>query len=147
MLARLARWLRLAGLDVIADPSIGGAEMLKRARAGNRILLTRDKRLRTASDVIFLETDLVREQLREVIRRFAVDPIARAFTRCSRCNLLLAPVDRELVSRRVPAYVFTHNDHFAECIGCGRIYWRETHQNRIAAVLESMKPPSHEGTE
>ncbi|MDB5108840.1 MAG: hypothetical protein JWM69_1781, partial [Candidatus Binatus sp.] len=50
MLMRLARWLRLLGADVITDASIGGADLLKRARLEGRILLTRDKRLRTAAD-------------------------------------------------------------------------------------------------
>jgi uncharacterized protein with PIN domain len=144
MLMRLARWLRLAGLDVIADGSIGGAELLKRARAENRILLTRDKRLRTATDVFLLESNDLREQLRLVLSHFAIDPIERAFTRCSRCNTALVTIARELVSRRVPPYVFASIDQFAECLGCGRIYWPETHQNRIAALLKSLQPPRHD---
>ncbi|MDO8433476.1 MAG: Mut7-C RNAse domain-containing protein [Candidatus Binatus sp.] len=146
MLMRLARWLRLAGADVIADDSIDGAGLLRRARIENRILLTRDKRLRTASDVFFVESNDLREQLRGVLGHFAIDPTAHAFTRCSRCNAVLAPVERELVSRRVPPYVFASHDRFAECLSCGRIYWPETHQNRIAVILESMKPLSHGGT-
>ena len=50
MLARLARWLRLLGADVLFDPSVGGAELLARARSEGRVTLTRDKRLRTAPD-------------------------------------------------------------------------------------------------
>jgi uncharacterized protein with PIN domain len=148
MLLRLARWLRLAGADVIADQSITGAELLKRARLESRVMLTRDKRLRTASDVFFVESNHIREQLRAVVAKFAIDVEERALTRCSRCNLLLVSVARELVSRRVPPYVFASVDSFAECLGCGRIYWRETHQNRIAAILESIaiEPPRHEDT-
>jgi len=50
----------------------------------------------------------------------------------------------KLVSRRVPPYVFANVDQFAECLSCGRIYWRETHQNRIAALLKSLQPPRRE---
>jgi hypothetical protein len=138
MLMRLARWLRLLGADVITDASVGGAELLKRARAEGRILLTRDKRLRAASDTFFIESNNLRDQLPAVLAHFAIDPGVRAFTRCSRCNLLLAGVARELVSLRVPPYVFASHDRFAECPGCGRIYWPETHPRRIAAILESI---------
>ena len=135
---RLARWLRLLGADVITDASLTGAELLKIARADNRILVTRDKRLRTAADVFFVESNAIRSQLREAVRRFGLDPRVIALTRCSRCNHVLTPVARELVSRRVPPYVFASHDRFAECGECGRIYWPETHPERIHAMLDSI---------
>jgi uncharacterized protein len=138
MLLRLARWLRLLGADVIADPSLTGSELLKVARVDDRMLLTRDKRLRTAADVYFVEGNSIRSQLREVVRRFGLDPRAIALTRCSRCNQVLTPVARELVARRVPPYVFAGQDRFAECGGCGRIYWPETHPARMHAMLDSI---------
>ncbi len=138
MLMRLARWLRLLGADVITDPSLTGAELLKIARADRRVVLTRDKRLRTAADVFFVEDNAIRSQLRAAVRRFQLDPRAIALTRCSRCNHVLTPVARELVSRRVPPYVFAGHDRFAECEGCGRIYWPQTHPARIHAMLDSI---------
>jgi len=136
---RLARWLRLLGADVIADASLTGAELLMIARAGSRILVTRDKRLRTAPDVFFVESNAIRGQLRETIRRFDLDPHAIALTRCSRCNTVLTAIARELLSRRVPPYVFASHDRFAECGGCGRIYWPETHPARMHAMLNSIE--------
>jgi len=138
MLLRLARWLRLLGADVITDASLTGAELLKVARADHRILVTRDKRLRTAAGVFFVESNAIRIQLREAVRRFQLDPRAAALTRCSRCNHLLTPVARDLVSRRVPPYVFAGHDRFAQCAQCGRIYWSETHPERIQAMLDSI---------
>jgi uncharacterized protein len=138
MLMRLARWLRLLGADVVTDASISGAELLKIARAERRILITRDKRLRTASDVMFVASNTFRDQLREVVIRLGLDTRAIAFTRCSLCNQLLLPVARELVIRRVPPYVFASHDRFAQCEGCGRIYWPETHPARIRALLDSI---------
>jgi uncharacterized protein with PIN domain len=141
MLMRLARWLRLLGADVIADASLTGAELLRIARADNenRILVTRDKRLRTAPDVFFVESNAIRGQLREAVRRFGLDPCAIALTRCSRCNTMLTTIARELVSRRVPPYVFASHERFAECSGCGRIYWAETHPARMHAMLDSIE--------
>jgi uncharacterized protein len=138
MLLRLARWLRLLGADVIADASLTGAALLRVARADNRILLTRDKRLRTAADVFFVASNSIRDQLREAVRRFNLDPRVIALTRCSRCNTVLTNVARELVSRRVPPYVFASHDRFAQCARCGRIYWPETHPARMHAMLDSI---------
>ena len=135
---RLARWLRLLGADAIADASLTGAELLRIARSDNRILVTRDKRLRTAADVFFVEGNAIRTQLREAVRCFGLDPRVIALTRCSRCNAVLSTVARELVSRRVPPYVFASHDRFAECRGCGRIYWPETHRARMRAMLDSI---------
>lgn len=135
---RLARWLRLLGADVVTDASLSGAELLKIARAERRILVTRDKRLRTASGVMFLESNAFRDQLREAVIRLGLDARATAFTRCSLCNRLLLPVARELVIRRVPPYVFASHDRFAQCEGCGRVYWPETHPARIGTLLDSI---------
>ncbi len=138
MLMRLARWLRLLGADVLCDPNVSGAQLLKVARDQGRILLTRDKRLRTASDVLYLENNLFRDQLREVLARFPFDIRRRALTRCSHCNRPLREVSRELVARRVPPFVYATHELFAECDECGRIYWAATHSERIMDEIRSM---------
>lgn len=138
MLGRLARWLRLLGADVLYDTSIGGAAMMWRARADGRVFLTRDKRLRTATDAVFIQSDTLREQLRQVLGRFPFDFEASALTRCTRCNQRLRPVARELVARRVPPFVFASQEAFAQCDGCGRIYWNATHPERIRSLLTSL---------
>jgi uncharacterized protein len=138
MLARLARWLRLMGADVLFDPAIGGADLLRRARDEDRVLVTRDKRLRTAPDVIFLTANLFREQLREVLARRPFDPRARAFTRCAECNEPLQWLDRSLVVRRVPPFVFASHDKFALCPRCDKIYWDATHVARALAEIAEL---------
>jgi uncharacterized protein len=138
MLARLARWLRLMGADVLFDSTVGGAELLRHAREEGRIVVTRDKRLRTAPDVIFLTTHLFREQLREVLARRPFDPRERAFTRCSQCNELLQWLDRSLVARRVPPFVYASHDKFACCPRCGKIYWDATHVARALAEIAGL---------
>jgi len=138
MLARLARWLRLLGADVLFDTALGGAQLLRRARAEGRTVVTRDKRLRTAPDVIFLTTNLFREQLREVLARRPFDPRARAFTRCSECNEPLQWLERNLVARRVPPFVFASHEKFACCPRCDKIYWDATHVTRALAEIQAL---------
>jgi uncharacterized protein len=138
MLMRLGRWLRLLGADVIMDAALDGAHLLARARSEGRIVLTRDKRLRTAPDVVFLETNDLRSQLRETLTKIPFDTRRSALTRCSRCNRLLRRVPRETLSRRVPPFVFASHDDFSACDECGRIYWQSTHPERIARLLDSI---------
>jgi uncharacterized protein with PIN domain len=138
MLGRLARWLRLMGADDIWGGELHGRALLEAARRDGRLVLTRDKRLRTASDALFIESNYFREQIRQVLKRFPFDPRAHAFTRCSECNEPLTQVSRELVRRRVPQFVYASHETFAECDRCGRIYWGATHPERAMRELESL---------
>jgi uncharacterized protein len=138
MLARLARWLRLLGADVLFDPSLEGHKLLGQARAEGRITLTRDKRLRTAPDALYLEDNLFRDQLRAVLARFPFDPRRGAFTRCSHCNERLIDAGRDTVARRVPPFVYASQQRFTRCPRCGRVYWGATHPERIRRELQSM---------
>jgi uncharacterized protein with PIN domain len=131
MLARVARWLRTLGADTIFDESIDGTTLLKIARAEGRLMLTRDKRLKTAPEVLFLESNNFREQLRQVLAHYPFDIGKNAFSRCSRCNTLLVEVDREVVRLRVVPFVYAANDKFSECPACAHIYWGGTHRSRI----------------
>jgi uncharacterized protein with PIN domain len=138
MLPRLARWLRLMGADVLCDDALSGAETLELAREQGRHMLTRDKRLRTASDVLYIEGHLFRDQIREVMARFPFDTRRWAFTRCSVCNEVLKQVSREAVMRRVPPFVYASYEKFALCERCGRIYWGATHLERALRELDTM---------
>ena len=138
MLARLARWLRMLGADTIFDESIDGAAMLKVARAEGRIMLTRDKRLRTAPEVLFLDSNDFREQLRQILARYPFDVLKNALSRCSRCNTPLIEVDREVVRQRIPPFVYAANDKFSECPQCAHIYWSGTHRERILREIRKM---------
>lgn len=138
MVARLARWLRLLGADVISDEGIDGTAMLRRARADGRLMLTRDKRLRTAADVLYLEPGDFRAQLRAVLERCPFDIRSHAFTRCSRCNTVLRPVAREVVGGRVPPFVYASHERFAVCDRCGRVYWGATHPERARREIDRL---------
>lgn len=138
MLARVARWLRMLGADTIFDESIDGASMLKLARAEGRVMLTRDKRLKTAPDVLFLESNNFREQLREILARYPLHSLHLALSRCSLCNTRLIEVDRDLVRMRVPPFVYASIEKFSECPHCAHLYWAGTHPGRIIEELRKL---------
>ena len=137
MLGRLARWLRLLGADVLYDPTLDGAAMLRRARAEGRLLLSADKRLRTSPAVLFIRSANFRDQLREVIARVPLP--AKPLSRCSRCNDLLEAISPQAAGRRVPPFVLASQRQFACCPGCGRIYWEATHPERIRRELAALR--------
>jgi uncharacterized protein len=137
-LMRLARWLRLMGADVLCEALPSAAEMLKIARQDGRPMLTRDKRLRTSPDVLYIEGHRFRDQLREVMARYPFDPQPFAFTRCSRCNARLHEVSRDAMLQRVPPFVYASHDKFAVCDRCGRVYWDATHPERARRELAAL---------
>jgi uncharacterized protein len=138
MLIRLARWLRLMGADVVCDSALSGAEILRRARENGRPLLTRDKRLRTAPDALYIESHLFRDQIREVMGRYPFDPRRFAFTRCSSCNRLLKQVPRDTVMRRVPPFIYAAHENFAVCEHCNRVHWDASHVEKARREIETL---------
>jgi uncharacterized protein len=137
-LMRLARWLRLLGADVLCDPLLDATAILARAREQGRPMLTRDKRLRTAPDALYLECDRFRDQLREVLARYPFDSRRFAFSRCSRCNGMLHRVRRDALLTRVPPFVYASHEMFAVCDHCGRVYWDATHPERARRELAAI---------
>ncbi len=73
MLGRLARWLRLLGHDTLYYPHIENSQLLRFAREGSRILLTRNTRLvkvRGLKNFLLLEDNDPFHQLSAVVRAF-----------------------------------------------------------------------------
>jgi len=141
MLGRLVRWLRLIGQDVTYGPHLSGVGLIRAARNEARMILTRDRRIlktRNAPPYLFIESDHFREQLRQVIQAFHIDPCARIFTRCARCNHPLETIAKDKVQDRVPPYVFSTQVRFSFCRVCRNVYWPATHQERMLAELRAL---------
>lgn len=141
-LGRLAAYLRMLGFDAMYRNDYEDDELARLAQQG-RILLTRDrgllKRAAVTHGYCVRETDPQR-RLVEVLRRFDLFGAVRPFRRCMRCNGLLEPVPQEAVADRLPPKTLTYYDEFRLCQGCGRVYWKGSHYQRmqqlIARVLE-----------
>jgi uncharacterized protein with PIN domain len=141
MLGRLARWLRLLGFDCAWEPEIEDEVLVRRALSEGRIVLTRDRALSEEwriSGIHRIEAEKLRDQLAEVLRGFALAPEIRLLSRCSRCNVRLAPAAREAVAERVPLRILEHHDAFSACPHCGRVYWQGTHTARIERVVDDL---------
>ncbi len=142
MLGKLAKWLRILGCDTAFDPDISDGEIAERARREGRVILTRDtlliRRKNVRENHFFVRGDGYRDQLRQVVSRFAIDPASGLFTRCVRCNEPLEKIGRQTAAGKVPPYVFETQDAFHTCARCGRIYWKATHREEMVRHLERM---------
>jgi uncharacterized protein with PIN domain len=145
MLGRLARWLRILGLDTAYEAHIDDGDLVRRAVQQRRIILTRDRRLPDewrVGGIHVLEAEAPMAQLREIEAVFAICRDARPFTRCSRCNTGLHAAARDDVRGEVPARVLLDHERFLRCPRCGRIYWSGSHVARICRALGRALPGS-----
>jgi uncharacterized protein with PIN domain len=137
MLGRLTRWLRILGYDTIYAPDTDDVELLRMARAQDRILLTADHGLarRRGARILLIEAQDLRGQLRQV-RTALGPPSGDELSRCVVCNGTLVPVDKSTLADRLPSYVLTTQKEFRRCPDCGRIFWSGTHVEKMRALLD-----------
>lgn len=138
-LGKLARHLRLAGLDAAYRPDLRDEELAAMAGRERRVLLTRDQGLLKRSVVVhgyFVRETAPYRQLVEVLRRFGPLPLA-PFSRCLHCNDELREAPASAVDARVPPRIRRAFDEFHACAGCERVYWRGSHWTRLTALLDA----------
>ncbi len=138
MLGKLAKWLRLAGIDVEYDKNIDDDLLTRRALTEGRVILTRDRSIAKRKDVhdcLLIWSDHLHEQITEFLQVFELRTLESAFTRCIRCNTILEEVKKELLTEKVPPYVWKTLDEFKHCNSCQRIYWAGTHRENAERSL------------
>jgi hypothetical protein len=133
MLGRLAKRLRLLGVDVLYDRSLDDNEVIRLSLEQDRVVLTRDTGLAArplAANHLFITSDRVQEQVTQVLAAFSPD--ALPLTRCSECNDPLVPLAKHKARDLVPPYVYDTHDEFFQCQSCERIYWKGSHVKKMA---------------
>lgn len=145
-LGKLARFLRLLGIDVAYDRSTEDRRLLEIAVAEERVLLTRDRRLLMHSIVqhgYYPRSQMPDEQTLEVVRRFQLGSAFAPYTRCLRCNAALDSVSKSEIFSQLEPLTQIYYEDFRRCAGCGKIYWPGSHfpklQARIAALREQLE--------
>lgn len=137
MLGRLTRWLRILGYDTVYAPDTDDTELLRIARAQDRILLTADHGLarRRGARILLIEAQDLEGQLRQV-RTALGPPPGDALSRCVACNGRLVHVDKSMLADRLPPHILATQDEFRRCPDCGRIFWPGTHVEKMRAMLK-----------
>lgn len=135
-LATLARDLRLLGFDTLYGNDWDDDRLARLSVDEHRTLLTRDRGLlkrRAITHGILIRADDPVDQVAEVLDRLQLRDGVRPFARCLACNAVPEEVDTATVRDRVPADVARTQPRVRLCPGCGRVYWRGSHSDRLAA--------------
>ena len=140
-LGKLANHLRLLGLDAAYDNDRDDRELAVLATTDDRTLLTRDRgllmRARVVHGYLVRSTDPV-EQAAEVVRRFRLADAVDPFTRCLTCGADLHPAEKGEVIDELPPRTRRDHDRFVRCSGCGSVYWRGSHHERLRDLVDEI---------
>jgi len=112
-LGKLARWLRILGFDAEYDRSDNPSALIIKALREERVVLTRRKARVGAlgKRAIVVCAEGIGQQLQQVIKELNLGINKdKMFTRCARCNQLLAEAEKSEVRSRAPARVFETQD-------------------------------------
>jgi uncharacterized protein with PIN domain len=140
MLLRLARLLRAAGYDTyLAHDGQSDAELLELARAENRVLVTRDKRLAAQAHprAVVVEGRGAHAEAAHLAARLPIDWALAPFSRCLVDNAPLRDASAQDVAR-MPPEARARPGPFRACPACGRVYWPGSHVRRLGERLESL---------
>jgi hypothetical protein len=141
MLGRLAKWLRIAGYDVLYSNRFSDDELIEISKREGRILLSRDTRLlvrKPVQEFIFLESQDIQTQLRQVFETLRIRDLPRPLSRCLACNDALVEASREAARGAIPAYVYETQSQFKSCPRCGKIFWAGTHRASVIRTIEKL---------
>lgn len=138
---RLAKLLRVVGLDAADCKGMGDNEIAVEAEKTSRIVLSRDQRLLKRSRIVWGR--LVRSQepwgqLQEILDLFDLKDCLRPFTRCVYCNRELQARSKEEVWDRLEPLTKRYYDSFFECPECNRVFWPGSHHERLMDRLQSL---------
>jgi uncharacterized protein with PIN domain len=137
MLKGLAEWLRVAGYDT--RMAVCGSEdrtVLAMAVHDDRWLVTCDRELlchrRGPEYTLLLDSDNLRDQIRELTWRMDLDWLHAPFSRCKRCNTPLrdgaAPESGSLPE---PGMM-----RLCHCPSCRQSFWEGSHVHRMRSRLQ-----------
>jgi uncharacterized protein len=137
-LGRLAKYLRMLGFDALYRNDFTDDEIASLCAETKRILLTRDRELlriwRIDRGYRIRGTNPV-DQVQEVLARFDLARSTAPFSRCLACNGAIRPASPDEVSERVAPEVASRVDAFSACSGCGGIYWKGSHYDRMCRTI------------
>jgi len=138
MLGKLAKYLRIMGYDTFYQSSYPDQRLSELVKEG-RILLTRNHITAAQySNSIFVDCDLVKDQLKAVDNVITLSRGRRDwFTRCIVCNAPLSKAELEVARQNVPDFVFfKYHERIVFCPICKRFYWPGTHRERMLKRLK-----------
>jgi len=138
---KLARKLRMAGFDTAYDPNWPDETLAEISGAENRILLSKDLGLLKRGKIVY--GHLVREidprkQLGEILHFYGLHKAIRPYSRCIRCNGILAPAVKEEILHLLEPLTKRYYHAFERCQTCRQIYWSGSHRREMEQLLAEL---------
>lgn len=138
---RLAKLLRMVGLDVAYKPTFHDKDIADIAHKEKRIVLTKDIRLLMRKKILYgyaVKAVMPKDQLIEIVNIFALRNSLKFFSRCMLCNALLTPVEKDVILHRLEPLTKKFYDKFFICPHCNKIYWAGSHRSHMEGLLNSL---------
>jgi hypothetical protein len=138
-LGKLARYLRMLGFDCAYRSNWDDPEIIDRALAEQRIILTRDigiLKQKRVSHGYWLRSAEPEQQMIEVVEALDLRSRLQPFTRCLECNGKIDRVGREALAGFVEADIAARFDRFWQCASCRKVYWRGSHYERMLQAVQ-----------
>ena len=141
-LGKLAGDLRLLGFDTLYRNDYEDEELAVICDDQKRIVLTRDRGVLMRSLVThgyYVRATSPKTQIIEVGKRYNLFNYNQAFSRCIRCNGLLKPIEKHLISDQIPEQIKNDVEEFSRCLSCDQIYWQGSHFNKLKQFVVQFK--------
>jgi uncharacterized protein with PIN domain len=132
----------MLGHDVSYFRSADDKKLVDIAKSEKRVLLTRDRKLYQQAmarelDAVLVEATDEEGKLADLARRFDFKlEMDFSVSRCPKCNMRIKPVSKEVVIDQIPKATSTYYSNFWKCSGCGQVYWRGAHWDKINQTLK-----------
>ena len=143
-LGKLARRMRLLGLDTDFRMDRDDGELADISAKTNRILLTRDVELLKRKQIergIFVRNTDPDKQIIEIINKFDLRSFIKPFERCIECNGKINKLNYEdnigLIKEKVPPGVLSWCTEFYSCSSCDKIYWKGSHYDKLVKIINN----------
>lgn len=137
MVGKLAKYLRMAGCDVLYMNDASDDKIIKIAGETGRIVLTRDSLMLTRKEFkngtlkyLHIKDEKLKNQLGQIKSELHLS-LKPDLVRCIECNRILIKVGKEEIKNMVPPYVYKTQENFLYCKNCDKYYWRGTHYQNI----------------
>lgn len=145
MLGNIARKLRLLGFDCRYFATIKDEQLLSIAKNENLTLITRDRKIsnvckkQNISTIDLSGTDET-SQIVEICRKMNLNKckIDMKDIRCTVCNGIIKPIEKDKVADRIPIKVAQNMQQFWVCDSCDHIYWEGTHIRNLQRLIDEI---------
>lgn len=141
-LGKLARLLRMLGINAIYQNNLSDKEIVTLATEQNRAVLTRDIGLlkhKVLQHGYWLRSQQPKEQLLETIQWFSLCPAIQPFSRCIACNGLLQQVEKDIVANSLLPQTKAYFDEFYQCTTCKHVYWKGSHYENMQQLVNEVR--------